>query len=256
MGCNESNVSDYFKKHLFPQGATTKVPTGSLFSVANKHIARHLLPSLPTAMAPWAITQPQPDLLYGHPKTPPTFTEAQLIALLGLHSQIPFYAQASPGLWFHFFTVEFKAAAGTGGSLWAAANQCAGASAACVQAINQLNIRLGYVGCNGHVPNICYSLAIDNSLAQLYVSWGAEDKGNLVIYIQRVGSFLLSSPKHFTCIHRWVTAILNWEQGGRLRNIQLALDFIQDEKQEVVSGVAKSRPGPEGSPGGKRRRLK
>jgi len=240
MGCNEIDVSSYLNTHLFPQGATTRFPTGSLLSVAGTHMARHLLPNLPTAMAPWAVTQPRPDLLYGYPKTP-TFTSAQLITLQGLHRQIPAYAQASPGLWFPFFAVEFKAAAGTGGNLWVAANQCAGTSAACVQAVNQLNIGLGDVGCNGHVPDLCYSLAIDNSLAQLYVSWGVKDKGNLVVCIQRVGSFLLSSPKHFTRLHRWVTAILEWGQGGRLGNIQLALDYIRGEQQKVMSRAAKSR---------------
>ncbi len=78
---------------------------------------------------------------------------------------------------------------GAVGNLWVAANQCAGASAACVQAIHQFNTILGDVGCNGHVPDLCYSLAIDHSLAQLYVSWGAKDEGNLVIHIQRVASF-------------------------------------------------------------------
>ncbi|KAK3350296.1 hypothetical protein B0T25DRAFT_457097 [Lasiosphaeria hispida] len=257
MGCNEIDVSSYLNIHLFPQGATTRFPTGRLLSVAGTHMARHLLPNLPAAAAPWAVTQPRPDLLYGHPKTP-TFTSAQLITLQGLHRQIPAYVQASPGLWFPFFAVEFKATAGTGGNLWVAANQCAGASAACVQAVNQLNTRLGDVGCNGDVPDLCYSLAIDNSLAQLYVSWGAKDKGNLVVYMQRVGSFLLSSPKHFTSLHRWVAAILEWGEGGRLRNIQLALDYIQEQQQKVVSGAAKSRSGPEreGNPERKRRRLK
>ncbi len=70
MGCNEIDVRCYLNIPLFPQDATTRFPTGRLLSVAGTHMARHLLPNLPTATAPWAVTQPRPDLLYGHPKIP------------------------------------------------------------------------------------------------------------------------------------------------------------------------------------------
>ncbi|KAK0710434.1 hypothetical protein B0T21DRAFT_415988 [Apiosordaria backusii] len=259
MGCGETAVRDFLNIHLLPQGNTNGFPIGRLLSIADAHVARHLLPNLPTAPASWPVTQPRPDLLYGHPVTP-TFTSAQLTTLRGLHRQITNYAMAAsnPDLWFPFFAVEFKATAGTGGNLWVAANQCAGALAACLQAVNQLNTRLGDVGCNRHVPNLCYGLTIDNSLAQLYVSWGVKDKGDLVVYIQRVASFLLSSPKHFTHLHRWVKAILEWGQGERLGNILLALDYIREEQQKVVSGAAKHRLGPEreGSPERKRGRWR
>ncbi|KAK0612154.1 hypothetical protein B0T14DRAFT_571981 [Immersiella caudata] len=260
MGCNETDISSYLNAHLFPQGAATRFPTQRLLSVAGTHMARHLLPNLPTSEAPWAVTQPRPDLLYGYPKTP-TFSSAQSMTLIqGLHGQIPAYAQASPGLWFPFFTVEFKATAGTQGNLWVAANQCAGILAACIQAVNQLNTALQHVGCDRqHVSNLCYGLAIDNSLAQLYVSWGARGRGHHpVVYVQRVGSFLLSDAKDFARLYQWVMAILDWGQGGRLENIQLALDSIREEQQKAVSGAAQSQPSPEREAGleKKRRRLK
>lgn len=93
---------------------------------------------------------------------------------------------AASDVWYPFFVIDLRAVVemGTRGSLWVAENQRAGASAAHVQAVNHLNTRLVNAGCNGHVPNICYSLAIDNSLAQLHVSWGVEEdkEGNLVFF--------------------------------------------------------------------------
>jgi hypothetical protein len=145
------------------------------------------------------------------------------MTLHGLHPQIPNYAQACVDLYFPFFIVEFKSAAGTGGSVWAAANQCAGGSVVCLQAVDQLNKVLGEAeaaSCN-HVANFCYSLAIDNNLAQLHVSW----KDGTDFHIQRVASFLLSDPEHFIRLHRYVAAILEWGQ-GRLGDIRLALDYI------------------------------
>ncbi|KAK0703278.1 hypothetical protein B0T26DRAFT_657911, partial [Lasiosphaeria miniovina] len=105
-------------------------------------------------------------------------------------------------------------------SLWVTANQCAGASAACVQAINQLNTRLNTrLGDSGYVPNHCYSLAINSNLAQLHVSWRVEEDGKQVFYIQRVASFSLCSAKHFVRLHQWMMAILDWGRGQRLRDI-------------------------------------
>lgn len=68
------------------------------------------------------------------------FTQPQLLAQTMLHPRNPDYPTAtSRGLRFPFFVTEFKAAGGTRGDLWVATNQCAGASAACLNAVSQLN---------------------------------------------------------------------------------------------------------------------
>ncbi|KAK0632913.1 hypothetical protein B0T14DRAFT_560555 [Immersiella caudata] len=128
---------------------------------------------------------------------------------------------------------------GTGGDIWTAANQCAGALAACVQAVDQLNTVLGEVGCRERVLNLCYSLAVDNNLAQLYASW--RDENDKTVYIQRVDFLLLSNPDYFARLHQWVLVILAWGRGARLDSIRRGLDLIIETRQKAASKLAKSR---------------
>ncbi|KAK0701178.1 hypothetical protein B0T21DRAFT_300687 [Apiosordaria backusii] len=250
LQCYESQVANFFRKYVFLEGED--VGLKELFGMP---MARHLLPCLPTARFP--VSQPRPDLLYGYARQP-VFTSAQLLILKELHEQIPDYAEGYLDLLFPFFSIELKAASGTGGDLWTAANQCAGASAACVQAVDQLNTVLGEIGYRGRVLNLCYSLAMDNNLAQLYASW--RDENDQTVYIQRVDSFLLSSPEHFTRFRQRVLAILAWGRGARLNDIRLALDLILETRQRAASELAKSRLAPEveddGRPYNKRRRQR
>lgn len=103
------------------------------------------------------------------------------------------------------------------------------------------------------MTNLCYSLAIDNNLAQLYASW----KHVTSFYIQHVDSFLLSSPEHFARLHQRVTAILEWGRGQLLGDIRLALEYIGEKQRMLASGAAKSRPGPEqGNNGSERKRRR
>ncbi|KAK0703194.1 hypothetical protein B0T26DRAFT_680917 [Lasiosphaeria miniovina] len=46
-----------------------------------------------------------------------------------------------------------------------------------VEAVYELERLEGYAGLDGHVPNYCYSLAIDNNVAQLYIAWGVKEDG-------------------------------------------------------------------------------
>ncbi|KAK3364986.1 hypothetical protein B0T24DRAFT_583659 [Lasiosphaeria ovina] len=220
LGCNEGDIRKFCNTYLFPKGAGGR----RLLSSENTNIARHLVPNNPVVRS--VVSRPRPELLYGYPTT--DFAWDQSITLSNLHPQINNYAKAATKLFLPFFTVEFKAAAGTGGSLWVAANQCAGASAACIKAVNQVNTRLGDAGCIRRIHNVCYSLAIDNNLAQLFKK---DKEGNLSFYIQRVDCFLLLNPEQFSRLHQWAMAILHWGQGERLRQIRFALDYIQSEQQ-------------------------
>ncbi|KAK0725651.1 hypothetical protein B0H67DRAFT_551163 [Lasiosphaeris hirsuta] len=179
---------------------------------------RHLLPSHPNTCN--TISQPRPDLIYGYPFK--AFTQAQHTILQHFHPEIEFYSQANVDMWFAFFIVEFKAAAGTRGDLWVAANQCAGGSAACLQALNQPNLIIDEKTCFGLIANFCYSLAMDNNLGQLYVSWKDGD----FYRIQRVASFLLSDTEHLERLSRCVDSILEW---GEIRrwDIHTAVNNIK-----------------------------
>lgn len=249
LQCYESQVASFFRKYVFLEGEAV-----GLKASVGMPMARHLLPRLTTAI--FSVSRPRPDLVYGY-GAEPAFTSAQLLVLQGLHEQIAFYAEGCLGLLFPFFSIDFKVAGGTGGDLWTAANQCAGASAACVQAVDQLNTVLDEVQCRGRVLNLCYSLAVDNNLAQLYVSW--RDENDQTVYIQRVDSFLLSSPERFAKFRQRVLAILEWGRGTRLNDIRLALGLILETRQRAASKLAKTHLAPgadNGQPDNKRRRQR
>ncbi|KAK3360875.1 hypothetical protein B0T24DRAFT_540027 [Lasiosphaeria ovina] len=261
---NESGLKGVLKIHFFRQDR--ELPFKRHSYIRRMRLPRHLLPSnAGVADVPaFTLSRPRPDLTYGYPDR--AFTMNQRSILSRLHDQIPRYAQVTYDIWFPFFAVEFKAVPELAprGSLWVAANQCATTSAACIRAIDQLDMRLGDAGYNKHIPNLCYSLALDHNLAQLYVSWGEIKKTRPAYYFQLVDSFSLLNPEQLIRLHRWMTAIFDWGYGERLSTIRLAVDYIQQAEeqkagqQKVASGAAKSRrPSPESSsPEWKRRRLR
>ena len=164
-----------------------------------------------------------------------SFTQPQLLAQTMLHPRNPDYPTATlQGLRFPFFAIEFKAAGGTKGDLWVATNQCAGASSACVNAVERLNLLLREHESLQLVDNVTYSVTVDNNIAQLYISW-KED--NLNYFLQRVGAFLLSSPDHFKDFRKQVRNILDWGKDKRLKRIGDALDIILEKNREERCGA-------------------
>ncbi|KAK4195707.1 hypothetical protein QBC40DRAFT_185223 [Triangularia verruculosa] len=224
LRCTEVQLTLFFLKYVFPQEGAT-----GLEQVMATLMYRHVVPGHTTATsAVTQLSQPKPDLVYGYSER--TLQQYSVFDML-LEGPITF-GEASPDLLFPFFCIEFKATA-TGGNLWVAANQCAGASATCVGIIDQLNTVLGEAGCSHTVLNLCYSLAVDNNLGQLYVSW--KDGGDQVTYIQRVESFLFANPEDFTRLCRRVRAILEWGRGSRLSSICQALDSILKGRHRMAS---------------------
>jgi hypothetical protein len=196
-------------------------------------MSSHLIPNNPESQ--FRVSGPKPDLLYGYSGAlkDRAFTQPQLLAQEGLHSRNARFAEATTqGLRFPFFAIEFKAAGGTRGDLWVATNQCAGASSACLKAVDQLNTSL-----SKHpsmcVDNLSYSIAVGNNTAQLYISW---KEGDLNYYLQRVDAFLLSRPEDFKSFRKQVRNILDWGKDTRLTQIREALDTIRG-KQEGGCGT-------------------
>ncbi|KAK4445227.1 hypothetical protein QBC34DRAFT_307253 [Podospora aff. communis PSN243] len=220
-GCSEASLQQCLIKCLFP----TTLPL-ELSTSYQGTIARHLIPACPDA--PYTLPLPRPDILYGY-NTWKAFTKAQQAILNRIHPENWSYAQATSEVSFPFFAVELKAAAGTGGNLWDAANQCAGGAVACLRAVEQLNIALGAAGRQGGIPSLCYSLAIDNNVGQLYASWKNAD---LSFNIQRVASFLLSDVQHLSRLCACVAAILEWGAATRLQDICVAADSMGGQSQK------------------------
>jgi len=233
-GCDEDQVTKFLDDTIFPDPRTST----SLMSNSGTLIAQHLVPADPAS--PYRVTQPKPDRLFGYSEMTRqgAFTQPQLLAQTMLHPRNPDYPTAtSRGLRFPFFVIEFKAAGGTRGDLWVATNQCAGASAACLNAISQLNWALQEYQSTQRVDNLSYCIAVDNNLAKLYISWKEDD---LSYYLQQVDTFVLSRPEEFENFRRQVRNILDWGKDARLTQIGDALDIILEEHRKSASEAAKS----------------
>ncbi|KAK4146182.1 uncharacterized protein C8A04DRAFT_35169 [Dichotomopilus funicola] len=242
-GCDEDQVAGLLNNTAFPNTTTDTMygPGTGLTSNSGTLIAQHLVPITPTS--PYRVSQPKPDKLYGYSgRMTGAFTEPQLLAKTMLHPKHPDYATAtSKALDFPFFVVEFKAAGGTRGDLWVATNQCAGASAACLNVVSQLNWALQKYQSTERIDNLCYSVAVDNNLAKLYISWKEDDRS---YYFQRIGTFLLSHPEGFKDFRKQVRNILDWGKGARLTQIRDALDIVLEGNRKCASEAARSRPSP------------
>lgn len=241
-GCDEDDVAAFLNDIIFPNPKTdpTYGPTTGLMSSSSAPMSQHLVPADPAS--PYRVTQPKPDKLYGYLGSENSaFTRPQLLAQTMLHPRNRDYpAATSQGLRFPFFAIEFKAAGGTRGDLWVATNQCAGASAACLNAVEQLNTTLKHQSVQ-LVDNLSYCIAVDNNVAQLYISWKEDD---LNYFLQRVDAFLLSSPEHFKNFRKQVRNILDWGKDTRLEQIRNALDTILEESRKKAAERAKTRQPP------------
>ncbi|KAI1149631.1 hypothetical protein F4825DRAFT_468843 [Nemania diffusa] len=242
-GCSEADVKRFLEDAVFPKASDLAYgPSTCLETARSSLMSSHLTPN--KLESPFRVTQPKPDLLYGYSSHPEdgAFTEAQLLAQTGLHPQNARFAEATTrGLRFPFLAIEFKAAGGTRGDLWVATNQCAGASSACLNAIDRLNTSLPNHPSVQRVDNLSYSIAVNNNMAQLYISWKGDD---LKFYLQRVGAFLLSDPEHFKSFRKQVRNILDWGKDTRLTQIKDALDIIFEENSKKAAEHAKSRQPP------------
>ncbi|KAL1844621.1 hypothetical protein VTK73DRAFT_2153 [Phialemonium thermophilum] len=218
-GCTEADVEEFFRGLVFPELLD---PTyGSLAGLGcadSALLPLHLVPDDPESR--FVVSQPRPSLLYGFSKDPRdgAFTPAHVSIVESLHPR-----GASPSPAFPFLAILFKAVGGTQGDLWVATDQCAGASAACLNAVDLLNKQLRDRGSEG-VGSICFSVAMDNNVAQLYVSW---KEGDAKYWVQRVDDFLLSNPDHFTSLRSRVRNILDWAKRTHLEKIRRALDVLE-----------------------------
>ncbi|KAK3936243.1 hypothetical protein QBC46DRAFT_367034 [Diplogelasinospora grovesii] len=195
-GCIKADVKGFLEDTVFlkPSDLTYRRSVG-LRSVKSSLMSSHLIPNNP---------------------------ESQF---KGLHPRNARFAEATTqGLRFPFFAIKFKAAGGTRGDLWVATNQCAGASSACLNAVDQLNTSLRDHQSVQRVDNLSYCIA-------LYISW-KED--GLNYYLQRVNAFLLSRPEDFKSFRK---------QGKdtRLTQIRDALDTILKENRKKAAEHANKK---------------
>ncbi|KAI1125769.1 hypothetical protein F5Y10DRAFT_267756 [Nemania abortiva] len=233
--CDENELESFLIDTIFPTrfgDLVDRYRTAGLKSSSKGFISAHLVPANPAYPPRVRIAQPKPDKLYGYSGggMDSAFTTEQHVTESMLHPEISDYPVATSwGIIFPFLTVEFKATGGTRGDLWVAANQCAGAASACLNASGILNVLLQDFGSKHRVDNVSHSIAVDKNLAQVYISWKEDGER---FYVQRVGNFLLSEAEHFKKFRSHVRNIFDWGVGTRLAQIKEALDIIQEQKDK------------------------
>jgi hypothetical protein len=241
-GCGEADVTGLLRDWVVPPE-----PHPSHAGLEFKDrlpMSQHLIPSHPDAGPGTRVTQPKPDRLYGYPPAAALspFSQSQRTAQRYL-DKMPgqrFVESNGLGLQFPFLALELKADAGTGGSLWVAANQAAGDAAACLNAAERLNDLLAGTD-HEMVDNMTYCVAMDNRAAELYVSWKPE---RLEYYMYQVGAYMLCKEADFKEFRRHVRNIMDWGRTKRLDQIRRALDAILEEHRKKAAEAAKARPSP------------
>ncbi|KAI0389132.1 hypothetical protein F5Y17DRAFT_473325 [Xylariaceae sp. FL0594] len=180
------------------------------------------------------LSQPKPALLYGSSAWP----DNTLLSRPQNHMRQDLQAAGTIleakicGPIFPYLAVEFKTGYGDLGGLWSAANELAGASAACLNIVEQLNLLLEQYGVDSEqrVHNIAYGFTVNTNLAELYVSW---KEGESKYYIKRIDVFPLDVPERFRDCRRIVRNIFDWARGPRLGKIKDVLDIaIKKRKRE------------------------
>ncbi|KAK7926785.1 hypothetical protein PG985_003783 [Apiospora marii] len=246
-GATEAEVEDHYKDDLFPGGKRV-CKDGLAFRA--KPTFQHCIPSGPS---PNKVSKPIPDLVYGY-TTKPEFTKfSESDRVAGQKLTPPMGEIASSGdLSFPFFVIEFKGAGPVNGNPWVATNQCLGGSATCVETAERLNRLLRQYPNAKTVDNTTFSIAMDQGMASLYVSWSSD---KLKYYMRDVDyRFDLENPEKYVLFRRYVKNILDWGKGPRLREIQEAFDFLLEEDRKRASAQARQRPPPStsGTPSSKR----
>lgn len=226
QGCNEDHVVRFLDDAIFSQFRHDAV---GLAYTTNALMLQHLVPSV-TPIARLKVSQPKPDGLYGYSRgigSALTNPQRRVLAT-PQRGVLPFSPITLDGVVFPFLCVDVKASGGTKGDLWVAANQCAGASSVCVNAVEQLNTLSKLA-----VPSICYSIAVDNNSAHLYVAWRGDDAESF--NMKQIDAFLLWSEDHFVALRRRVKAIFDWGMGTRFTQIGQALDAVAGT--DYIGGV-------------------
>ncbi|KAK7943515.1 uncharacterized protein PG986_012628 [Apiospora aurea] len=232
----EVETLDWLKRHLFPEN--DNIMELGLRLQGGMPFKRTYLPG---GYAPNPVSEPVPDLAYGYTlqKRHRLFTGTQMIA-----SEAMDPSQGQPGnydLCFPFLIIECKVDAATKGCLKVEENQCLGASAACVSIINRLNslLELKREGAE-KVRNTIFSIAVNQDVVRLYVSWMGNDD---IYYMKRICLIDLWLESGRRDLARYAENIMDWGKGARFEDIQRALDIISDEASDSLfkKGVYSSR---------------
>ena len=179
------------------------------------------------------VSNPAPDLLYGYPIQAFNFEQEASQQNIDEESQCRL-SKTTGDVYWGFFIVEFKSQA-TGGTIWAATNQCAGAGSACTNALDRMLKTATGNDSSARSDSICFSLAIDGQTASLHVHW--HDNSAQDFYCSRVQSYFLYHVDGVKDLKADIDRILRWGIDARLTAIKSALDrfFLAATRGENIA---------------------
>ena len=213
-----SAVASILGQELFPRPPRTGT---SLAAVERLAFDTDAMPQAPPIKGLSFIhpagVNPRPDLLYGFGHQ--AFSAAQDSAQNSVDLRSGhLLSRTALDLYWGFFTVEFVAQA-TGGTMWIATNQCAGGSAACVNALHQM-FKLAKGAPCARPDSMCFSMAVDGQMAYLHVTWF--DSGSFIC--NRIRYYVLFKKEGVRDLKRDVESIIQWGISARLTAVRGALD--------------------------------
>ena len=260
-GVPESQVQQYFQQKIFLPRNTGGPPNHSV----QLPILSHAIPRNPEtvgASGPKSIVGPVPDLMYGYNLVTFTRQQQNYLAQQGYGLQATTYQLYMP-----FLIVEFKS---EGGKLRAATNQCLGGSACCANITERINRLVQAASPSSpstgppKVDSPVFSIAMDNNIARLFVSWQTED--GFGYNTVRVKDFSVQRPEIYILFRRYVHNILDWGYGERFDQVRAALDFLIADSRREAAAPSKVRGPPtpparpesmaSGSPSGSKRQRR
>ncbi|KAI0100104.1 hypothetical protein GGR51DRAFT_379209 [Nemania sp. FL0031] len=225
-GTMESAVDDYFRNNIFPKN-------GNSLQRSFRHpMARDTVPNTGSI---FPVSNPVPDMLYGFAEDE-VFPQEQ-VQLFSMRQEFLAYNSQFNSLVCPFFVIEFKGAVL---DMPAAANQCIGGSASCVNITERLNRRLAE--CNARqIDSAAFSIAMNGELAQIYITWKHNE---LDYYMAPIAHCALQDPEQYLKFRQYVLNIIDYGTGKRLKDIRSSLRILLGESRKTASKAAKSRPPP------------
>jgi len=183
------------------------------------------------------IAIPKPDFAYGYAKE--VMDKFQQAAAGHVDESAGRVSHPVRDVWWPFLVLEAKSQL-SGGTHWAADNQCAGSGASLVRAVESLQ----RAACStSDVPVLAFSVSVDAAMATLHVHWHNPDAVDQQWVMQQIESYMLSRPAEVKKFLSHTKNIIEWGMKSRLDDIKSALDAVlgnvtSREASAAVAAVA------------------
>ncbi|KAK8867592.1 hypothetical protein PGQ11_006170 [Apiospora arundinis] len=225
-GAREIDLKFWVSRYLFP--GTSYVSRNGLAVKYENSFKRACIPG-PTDRIN-KVSTPCPSLTYGYAARRHDLLFSEVLDAPALKLK-PWGGTIDDwlDLAFPFLTVEVVADGPEGGGFFIATSKCLSASASCVNVVSSLADRLREHPGSRVLHDATFSVAMNQSVAEIYVSWRTED--GLGYRMQDVACFFIKKPEEYLQFCRCVKNIMDWGKGSRLKLIQEALKFVEEDQE-------------------------